>query len=167
MNTVSRGSSRSVARSMALLAFPCAVAVQMLVMSTLSAWAQKQEIVLTAQEKPIFDQIKTLRSLPDDVRARTTKDIALEIRALPPSENKLQLANYLANRATEGDFGHDTLQEVATTLAGALQQAPPEAKAASFERRIRRARATGALRACADNFGHAAVQGCHCEAGRH
>ena len=104
--------------------------MQMLVMSTLSAWAQKQEIVWTAQEKPIYDQIKTLRSLPDDVRAHTTKDIALEIRALPPSENKLQLANYLANRATEGDFGHDTLQEVATTLAGALQQAPPEAKPA-------------------------------------
>ncbi len=130
MNTVSRGSSRSIARSMALLAFLYAVAVQMLVMSTLSAWAQKQEIVWTAQEKPIYDQIKTLRSLPDDVRAHTTKDIALEIRALPPSENKLQLANYLANRATEGDFGHDTLQEVATTLAGALQQAPPEAKPA-------------------------------------
>ena len=92
--------------------------------------AQKQEIVWSAQEKPIYDQIKTLRSLPDDVRAHSTKDIALEIRALPPSENKLQLANYLASRATEGDFGHETLQEVATTLAGALQQAPPGAKPA-------------------------------------
>ncbi len=130
MNTVSRGSSSSIARSMALLAFLYAVAVQMLVMSTLSAWAQKQEIVWTAQEKPIYDQIKTLRSLPDDLRAHTTKDIALKIRALPPSENKLQLATYLANRATEGDFGHDTLQEVSTTLAGALQQAPPETKPA-------------------------------------
>ncbi len=130
MNTVSHGSFRSIAPSMARVAFLCAIAVQMLVLSPLSAWAQKQEIVWTAQEKPIFDQIKTLRSLPDDVRAHTTKDIALEIRALTPSENKLQLANYLANRATEGDFGHDTLQEVATTLAGALQQAPPEAKAA-------------------------------------
>jgi peroxiredoxin len=128
MNTVWRGSSRSIARRMARLAFLCAVAVQMLVMSPLSAWAQKQEIVWTTQEKPIYDQIKTLRSLPDDVRARTTKDIALEIRALPASENKLQLANYLASRATEGDFGHDTLREVATTLAGALQQAPAEDK---------------------------------------
>jgi peroxiredoxin len=97
-------------------------------MSPLYVWAQKPEIVWSAQEKPIYDQIKTLRSLPDDVRARTTKDIALEIRALPASENKLRLANYLASRATEGDFGHDTLQEVATTLAGALQQAPPEDK---------------------------------------
>jgi peroxiredoxin len=100
----------------------------MLVLSPLSVHAQTPEIVWSAREKPIYEQIKTLRSLPDDVRARTTKDIALEIRALPASENKLRLANYLASRATEGDFGHDTLQEVATTLAGALQQAPPEDK---------------------------------------
>ncbi len=85
-----------------------------------------QQMNWSAQEKPIFDQIKTLRSLPDDVRARTTKDIALEIRALPSTPGKLELAVYLASRATEGDFGHDTLQEVATTLAGTLQQAPPD-----------------------------------------
>jgi peroxiredoxin len=82
------------------------------------------DVAWSAQEKPIFDQIKGLRSLPDDVRARTTKEIALEIRALPPTTNKLRLANYLASRATEGDFGHDTLQEVATTLAEALRQQP-------------------------------------------
>ena len=82
----------------------------------------------TAQEQPIFDQIKTLRSLPDDVRAQKTKALALEIRALPASPNKLKLALYLASRATEGDFGHDTLQEVATTLADALRQQPPSDK---------------------------------------
>jgi peroxiredoxin len=98
-------------------------------LSPVSAWAQKQEIVWSTQEKPIYDQIKNLRSLPDDVRARTTKDIALEIRALATSENKLRLAVYLASRATEGDFGHDTLQEVATTLADTLRQQPaPEEK---------------------------------------
>jgi peroxiredoxin len=130
MNAVPQSFYRGVARSILLSLFLSVVALQMLVMNPLSSWAQKQEIVWSAQEKPIYDQIKTLRSLPDDVRAHTTKDIALEIRALPQSENKLQLANYLASRATEGDFGHDTLQEVATTLAGAIQQAPPEAKAA-------------------------------------
>ena len=84
----------------------------------------QEKVDYNAQEKPIYDQIKSLRSLPDDVRARTTKEIALEIRALPATLNKLRLAEYLASRATEGDFGHDTLQEVATTLAGAVQQAP-------------------------------------------
>src|ERR1039457_1658813 len=130
MNAVLRASRKSIARRMLLSTSLCVVLVQMLVMSSLCVWAQKQEVVWSAQEKPIYDQIKTLRSLPDDVRARTTKDIALEIRVLPVSENKLRLANYLASRATEGDFGHDTLQEVATTLADTLRQqpAPPEDK---------------------------------------
>jgi len=79
----------------------------------------------TEQEKPIAAQIKGLRALPDDVRAQTTKQLALEIRELPASPGKLRLAYGLASRATEGDFGHDTLQEVATTLAAALQQQPP------------------------------------------
>ncbi len=103
-----------------------ALALQMLLLGSL-ALAQ-QPVQYSAQEKPIYDQIKTLRSLPDDVRARTTKDIALEIRTLPATEGKLRLAIYLASRATEGDFGHDTLQEVATTLAGALQQSPGDAQ---------------------------------------
>jgi len=77
-----------------------------------------------AQEQPIFDQIKTLRSLADDERARTTKTLALEIRTLPSSPNKVKLALYLASRATEGDFGNATLREVATTLAEALRQQP-------------------------------------------
>jgi peroxiredoxin len=85
----------------------------------------QQQVNWSPQEKPIYDQIKSLRSLSDDVRARTTKEIALEIRELPSAPNKLKLAVYLASRATEGDFGHDALQEVATTLAAALQQQPP------------------------------------------
>ncbi len=124
MNAVFRGHRMSVARSTVLSASLCVVAVQMFVMSPVFVWAQQQEIVWSAQEKPIYEQIHGLRQLADDVRARTTKDIALEIRALPVSENKLRLANYLASRATEGDFGHDTLQEVATTLAATLRQQP-------------------------------------------
>ena len=92
-----------------------------------AALLAQEKVDYNAQEKPIYDQIKSLRSLPDDVRARTTKQIALEIRDLPPTLNKLRLAQYLASRATEGDFGRETLQEVATTLAGAVQQAPADA----------------------------------------
>jgi peroxiredoxin len=96
----------------------------MFVMSPLSVWAQKQEIVWSVQEKPIAEQIHGLRQLPDDVRAGVTKQLALQIRQLPATPNKLRLATGLANLSTEGDFGHDTLQEVATTLADTLRQQP-------------------------------------------
>jgi peroxiredoxin len=77
------------------------------------------------KEKALAEQIGKLRSRPDDVRARTTKQLALEIRELPASMNKLNLASGLANYSTEGDFGRDTLQEVTTTLAQALREQPP------------------------------------------
>lgn len=87
--------------------------------------AQQQEVVWTAQEKPIIDQIHTLRSLPDDVRGKVQRDLALKIRALPASPNKLRLAMGLAARATEGDFGRDSLQEVTTTLEQAVVEEKP------------------------------------------
>jgi len=88
------------------------------------AKAEDKEVVWSADEKPIYDQIHTLRSLPDDVRAKTTKDLALKIRQLPANDNKLRLAVALANLSTEGDFGHDTLQEVAMTLEQTLKEHP-------------------------------------------
>ncbi len=102
----------------------------MLTLALATASAQ-EKVVWSADEQPINDQIHTLRSLPDDVRAKTTKDLALKIRPLPASDNKLRLAVALANLSTEGDFGHDTLQEVATTLAQTLTAHPlPWPKAA-------------------------------------
>jgi peroxiredoxin len=77
------------------------------------------------KEKAIADQIGKLRSLPDDVRAKTTRQLALDIRQLPSSPNKLNLASGLANYSTEGDYGRDTLQDVTTTLAEALREQPP------------------------------------------
>jgi peroxiredoxin len=82
---------------------------------------------MTGQEKAIHDRMG-LRKLPDGERARVTKDLALEIRELPASVNKLNLASSLANLATEGDFGRDTLQEVTTTLSGALRENPVAAQ---------------------------------------
>jgi len=84
---------------------------------------QTQRTVSTP-ETAISDQIRHLRSLPDDVRARTTKQLAIDIRRLPVTLNRLHLANSLAHLSTEGDFGHDTLQEVTTTLADALREQP-------------------------------------------
>ena len=91
---------------------------------SLSGSAQGQNTAWTRQEAPIRDQIAELRDLPDDVRARTTKQLALDIRALPKTPHKLALASALANLSTEGDFGRDTLQQVATTLAEALREQP-------------------------------------------
>jgi peroxiredoxin len=86
--------------------------------------AQHQQISWSEQEKPIVQLLHGLRSLPDDARARATQQLALDIRALPAGDHKLGLANELANLSTEGDFGHDTLQAVATTLAAALGEHP-------------------------------------------
>jgi peroxiredoxin len=88
------------------------------------ASAQKKEVVWSADEKPLADQIHGLRSLADDVRVGTTTDLALKIRKLPATENKLRLAVNLAGLSTEGDFGHNTLQAVATTLAETLRERP-------------------------------------------
>ena len=98
-----------------------------LILLALSVQAQ-DKIVWSDQEKPIVEQIRGLRKLDDTVRARTTKDLALQIRALPVVPNKLRLAGALANLSTEGDFGKDTLQEVTTTLASALREQPQMGK---------------------------------------
>lgn len=84
---------------------------------------------LSAQTNPVSDaaivkQIQGLRSLPDAERGKQTGAIALEIRALPPSERKLSLALGLAHLSTEGDPGRDNLQAVTTTLAQAVTETP-------------------------------------------
>ena len=92
--------------------------------SAISTIAQNADPTWTRAEAQIRDQVGKLRDLPDDVRARTTKQLALDIRGLPKTAHKLSLANELANLSTEGDFGHDALQEVAATLAEALREQP-------------------------------------------
>jgi thiol-disulfide isomerase/thioredoxin len=88
----------------------------------------QNKIVWSDQETPIVEQLHGLRKLDDTVRARTTKDLAMQIRQLPIVPNKLKLAGALAGLSTEGDFGRDTLQEVTTTLALALREQPPAGK---------------------------------------
>jgi peroxiredoxin len=88
------------------------------------AWAQTAKTVWSEQEQPIAARMH-LRQLPDAERARATRELALAIRKLPASPNKLRLASMLASLATEGDFGRDTLQQVTTTLAGAVRETPP------------------------------------------
>lgn len=70
----------------------------------------------------IAAKIKSLRQVPDEKRGAVTRQLAADIRALPataPERNGL--AQSLANLSTEGDFGKDTLQEVASTLGETLK----------------------------------------------
>ncbi len=117
-----------VAGTVVLAAGLCISAAGLFLSHAPSLRTQAQQVVWSNQEKSIADQIRGLRGLPDDVRARTTKNLAIEIRQLPVTPNKLRLANGLASLSTEGDFGRDTLQEVATTLAAALHEQPVQAK---------------------------------------
>ncbi len=103
-------------------AFLSLAAIPFLLVLLVSA---QNKTVWTDQEKPIVDQINTLRKLDDKVRAQTTKDLALQIRKLPAGPHKLAIAGALASLSTEGDFGRDTLQEVTTTLAMAVREHPP------------------------------------------
>lgn len=77
------------------------------------------------KERDVSQQIGALRAMPDDVRASTTKKLALEIRSLSAGDEKVGLADDLAHHATEGDLGgRDTLQAATTTLADALREHP-------------------------------------------
>ncbi len=85
-----------------------------------------------AAEKPLAERIKTLRALPDSQRPAATRDLAMKIRQLAATPGKQLLAIQLANLVTEGDPGHDTLQEVSTTLAAALREQPATSEDAYF-----------------------------------
>lgn len=85
---------------------------------------QQPKIVWSPQEAVIGAKIGGLRKIPDSERGLATKNLALQIRELPATANRLRLAVNLANLSTEGDFGRENLQAVASTLAEALQDRP-------------------------------------------
>jgi len=94
-----------------------------LLLAALSVSA-KDKPTWSAQEQPIADHLSGLRHVPDDTRGAVTRELAAAIRGLPAGPNKLRLAEGLANLATEGDFGRQTLQDVADTLAATLRERP-------------------------------------------
>lgn len=115
------------ARRAAVASALALAAAALLLFCTQNLLAQSKEPHWTAAQAPIAKNIGNLRSLADDVRPQATRMLAVQIRALPPSANKLALAYSLANLCTEGDQGQDTIQEVATTLAVALREHPAPA----------------------------------------
>ena len=72
----------------------------------------------------IEDRMRSLRSLSDTQRPIATVQLAAEIRALPPSQDKLKLADELAGFVTEGDQGQGTIQAVAVRCASRWPRRP-------------------------------------------
>ncbi|HET7212585.1 MAG TPA: TlpA disulfide reductase family protein [Terriglobia bacterium] len=107
---------------MAALIFLLGAGASLICIQSLHA---QQKIEWTTEQETIIKQIRVLRQIPDKERGRVTKQLALAIRRLPPSENKVRLATGLATLSTEGDpGGRETVQEVATTLTDALRELP-------------------------------------------
>ncbi len=116
--------SRAKMESMRFIHAAALAAGGMLLLAPIGTRAQTEKPKLTDAEQSIVTRLKGLRKTPDEQRAAATKAIALDIRKLPADPNKIGLANGLANLSTEGDFGKDTLQEVANTLADAVREQP-------------------------------------------
>jgi peroxiredoxin len=86
--------------------------------------AAQDNVLWTAEQKPLADQLGTIRDLDNQARSSVTRNLAQKIQRLPVSKNKLQLAIELANLSTEGDLGRSTIQAAATCLAMALREKP-------------------------------------------
>jgi peroxiredoxin len=86
--------------------------------------AQQPKIQWSEAEKPILQRVQHLRDLPDSQRPKEATDLAVTVRRLPATPGKQSLAISLANLVTEGDPGHQALQETATMLAAALGEQP-------------------------------------------
>ncbi len=98
-----------------------------------SSQEQDHKVIYTKQELPLVDKVRALSVYPGDKRRLLANDTAMEIRRLPVSLNKLRLADSLAFVSTAGDPGHDTLQEVATTLDDAMREQPGKLDSAYFD----------------------------------
>ena len=99
----------------------------LLVLSTIpAARSQGQNISFSKEEKLLVSKIRGLSEAPYEGRGPIAKGLALEIRRLPSSLNKLRLADALAFLSSAGDLGKDNLQQIATTLAECLQKYPAE-----------------------------------------
>jgi hypothetical protein len=51
-------------------------------------FAQQKQIGWSDREKPIDDQLRTLRDVPDDARAAATRRLAIQIRELPAGDTR-------------------------------------------------------------------------------
>ncbi len=95
-----------------------------LFLTSATAHTQAQQS-LSPELQEVENVLGKMRQMPDAERAVASKNLALKIRKLPASADKVLRAVALANLSTEGDFGQSTLQEVTTTLEKAVIENPP------------------------------------------
>jgi thiol-disulfide isomerase/thioredoxin len=77
-----------------------------------------------ASPATISGEVGKLRSLSSQERPAATIKAANEISALPPGMDKVELADKVSQRVTEGDQGRSALQAVADALSSALAATP-------------------------------------------
>jgi peroxiredoxin len=84
---------------------------------------EAQDSPALALAKAIDQEILQLKDLPGDAQPRAVKDLALRIRRQPKAYGVALAWNLAVNAEA---CGRDALQEVATTLAGALRASPQD-----------------------------------------
>jgi thiol-disulfide isomerase/thioredoxin len=86
--------------------------------------------LLHAQVKAsqVENQLRNLRSVPEDQKPATIIKLAADISSLPANSQKVSYADALEHLSTEGDMGKQALQAVADTLTAALTGTPVPAK---------------------------------------
>lgn len=78
----------------------------------------------TRQEHEVMQDLEELEKISSDERAHRIAQLALQIRHLPASSSKVNLAAILANDSTDGEFDRDAAQAATSTLNEALREHP-------------------------------------------
>jgi peroxiredoxin len=94
------------------------------VLLTIFVFAGLPAVYGQATASSIDMELRGLPGVADAERPAATMRIALEIRMLPASVQKLHMADGLSQLAEAGDSGHEAMQMAADTLAQALTEVP-------------------------------------------
>lgn len=78
----------------------------------------------TTEERDLMHAIGALDGLQSEERAHKIAELALEIRRLPVSTRKVNIAAALANSSTDGEFDRDAAQQATTSFEQALREHP-------------------------------------------
>jgi peroxiredoxin len=78
----------------------------------------------SSQEREMLKALGDLETIPEDQRAEKTSELAVEIRRLPSSSCKVNLAAILARDSADGEYDRDAAQQATATFEQALREHP-------------------------------------------